>query len=347
MSSSSASPTHSIAYYIPPAKFEELDFQDFIDLCKEANIKVTELNDAFFDKHMHEKQAAPSFDLIVHTLSDIYSSEVDPSWLQLLQYIPLQKPSTIIVDPIEEVLPVLDRYEQNTILKKAAGNESLFRVPPFLRVLDEKIEEIVQALAQSNIQFPMICKPLKCDAPLKSHSHKIIFNAKHLEECERPYILQQFIAHDALLYRINMSKFSSPAAIELAKTTLVYSFTVGKEKLQIVERKSIRNLEDEQTHEVLAFSSYDVSAEGCDHHLSKQTKPPATALKPIDEAHLHRIAQVIQEEFRLNLISIDVLRIANSDAYAVIDVNYFPCYNGIDRPSTYIFQLCQRKLNSK
>lgn len=208
MSSTSAAPKFSIAYYVPPAKFEELEFQDFIRLCEEANIKVTSLNDEFFDKYLYEQHTVPSFDLILHTLSDIYCDHVDPSWLRLLQYIRMQNSNTIIVDPIDKITPLLDRYEQYTVLKQAAGNESLFKVPSFLRVLDEHIDEIVGALSQLNIEFPIICKPLKCDAPWKSHYHKIIFSAQQLSECERPCILQQFVEHDALLFKINISKLS-------------------------------------------------------------------------------------------------------------------------------------------
>lgn len=207
MTSSSSQPSlFSIAYYVPPAKFEEIDFQDFINLCHEENIKVTELNNEFFDKYMYEKHMAPSFNLILHTLSDIYCENVDPSWLRLLEYIRMQNSKTIITDPIDKISPLLDRYEQYSILTKAANKETLFHVPSYLRVLDENSNDIVQALSQLNITFPIICKPLKCDAPLKSHYHKIIFDAKHLEECERPCILQQFIEHDALLFKVNISK---------------------------------------------------------------------------------------------------------------------------------------------
>ena len=201
-----ASPSFSIAYYVPPVKFEELRFHEFIDLCDKAYITTTELNDQFFDKYMYEKKGAPSFDLILHTLSDIICEKVDPSWLRLLEYIRQQRPGTIVLDPPEKISPLLDRYEQYCVLIDAAYKDNLFHVPPLVRVLDDDAGDIIQALTKLKIRFPIICKPLKCDAPLKSHYHKIIFDVQHLSECERPCVLQQFIEHDAVLYKINVGK---------------------------------------------------------------------------------------------------------------------------------------------
>lgn len=187
--SSPASPPFRIAYYVPPVKFEELRFDEFIDLCDKAIITTTKLNDQFFDKYMYEKTGAPSFDLIVHTLSDIVCEKVDPSWLRLLEKIRQQRPGTIVLDPPEKISPLLDRYEQYCELIDAANKDNLFHVPPLVRVLDDAVGDIIQALAKLKIQFPIICKPLKCDAPLKSHYHKIIFDVQHLAECEPPCVL--------------------------------------------------------------------------------------------------------------------------------------------------------------
>lgn len=206
MSFSSESSSFSIGYYVPPVKFKELEFDDFVNLCKKFQIKLIELNDEFFDKYMYEHVDAPSFDLILYTLSDIVCEKVDPSWLRLLVYIQMQSSKTIIIDPLEKMYPTLDRYEQCCILKKVSERENLFYIPSFLRVLDEDIDQIVLSLSKLNIEFPIICKPLKCDAPIKSHYHKILFHPDHLKDCQRPYLLQEFIQHDALLYKVNISK---------------------------------------------------------------------------------------------------------------------------------------------
>ena len=114
-----------------------------------------------------------------------------------------------------------------------------------------------------------------------------------------------------------------------------------------MKRKSIRNLKDHQESETIAFDCTELSGYESDHYLSKQKEETSTSSKVPDENHLRRIAQSVREAFQLDLLSIDVLRVSNTDTYSVIDVNYFPCYNDIDRPSKYIFQLCLTKLNKK
>lgn len=207
MDSPASTPAYRLAYFVPTVKFDELRFDVFLGLCKEARIETTELTGEFFDKYLYERSNAPKFDLILHTLSDIVCETVDPAWLRLLEYLRMQDPdTTIIIDPPDKIFPLLDRYEQYLILSDAAAHDGVFHVPPSVRVLDEDVPSITQALAKLNITFPIMCKPLKCDAPLSSHYHKIIFDEEHLSECKLPCLLQQFIEHDALLYKINVGR---------------------------------------------------------------------------------------------------------------------------------------------
>ena len=133
----------------------------------------------------------------------------------------------------------------------------------------------------------------------------------------------------------------------LTKARNPFIFVVGNEKFQVVERKSIRNLKNQPPSETIAFNSVELSGFDSDHHLSKQTEPPLLSSKAVDQGRLFQIAQSVREAFQLNLLSIDVLKISNTDTYAVVDVNYFPCYNDVDHPSAYIFRTCLAKLNKK
>ncbi|UJR17311.1 hypothetical protein I4U23_004206 [Adineta vaga] len=317
-----------LAYFVPPVKFEELRFDVFLELCGQAQIATTELNDEFFNQYLKEKNNSPSFDLIIHTLSDIICETVDPAWLQLLDYLRMQSPKTIIIDSPDKIFPLLDRYEQYCILSDAAAKgANVFHVPPYLRVLEDDDEhDIESSLAKLSINFPLICKPLKCDAPLSSHYHKIVFDKEHLTECNRPCILQQFIEHDAVLFKINV---------------------VGKDIFQVVERKSVRNLKNEKIHDTIAFNSLDVSGLDSNDELSKNQNGISPSAKIIDETRLQNIAHLVREQFQLNLLSIDILKVSNTNDYAVVDVNYFPCYDSMDDAPQNIFRLCLSKLEAK
>ena len=218
--------TFTIGYYIPLEKFKELGFDEFVNLCEKSQIKSIQLNDEFFEKYMYAHVDAPSFDLILHTLSDIECENIDQTWLRLLQYIQTQSSKkTIIIDLPEKIYRVLDRYEQACILKKTSEKENLFYVPPFLRVLDEDTEQIMESISKLNMKFPMICKPLKCDAPIASHNHKILFRPDHLKNCQRPYILQEFVQHDAILFKVSISKYIFKDKSEL-NNRLIWKFSV-------------------------------------------------------------------------------------------------------------------------
>lgn len=61
---------------------------------------------------------------------------------------------------------------------------------------------------------------------------------------------------------------------------------------------------------------------------------------------MNQIARTVQGLFQLNLVGIDVILDRMTGDYAVIDVNYFPGYEGIKDFNAELFQLCQNLLRS-
>jgi inositol-1,3,4-trisphosphate 5/6-kinase / inositol-tetrakisphosphate 1-kinase len=118
---------------------------------------------------------------------------------------------------------------------------------------------------------------------------------------------------------------------------------VGKNNFHIVQRNSIRNLEDFTSKQTIAFHSSEVSSSQADHILV--SIDPALSMLPVNEPMIKRIAQIVQNLFELNLVGIDIIIDRITGHYAVIDVNYFPGYEGITNFSTELFQLCQRLLH--
>ena len=64
-----------------------------------------------------------------------------------------------------------------------------------------------------------------------------------------------------------------------------------------------------------------------------------------DHEIVNKIAQTVQNLFELNLVGIDIIIDRNTGDYAVIDVNYFPGYEGVTDFSTQLFDLCQHLLH--
>jgi inositol-1,3,4-trisphosphate 5/6-kinase/inositol-tetrakisphosphate 1-kinase len=85
-----------------------------------------------------------------------------------------------------------------------------------------------------------------------------------------------------------------------------------------------------------------VSSSQADHILLERDQ---TITITVDHKIINKIAQTVQKLFELNLVGIDIIIDNNTGDYAVIDVNYFPGYEGITDFSTELFHLCQHLLH--
>lgn len=190
VSSTPLDSTHPlIGYSLARKKFAKLHFEQFLLLCKRAKIDTVELYGDYFDR---SNDRIP--DLIIHKL------EEDSSSLRLIDEIrSLTSKSTILLDPFESIAKLLDRFDQYSLLN---SKRQIYIVPNFIRVqLDDNPTMIERRLFDNRISFPVLCKPIQAHGE-KSHLMKIIFNREHLIDVEPPCVLQQFIDHDGVLFKI-------------------------------------------------------------------------------------------------------------------------------------------------
>lgn len=280
----------------------------FLSLCQQHHIDTIEIRrDSFEQSNCRIPQ------LIIHKFED------DDTSRYLIERIrQLPKSSITILDEFESIARLLDRYEQYSTFN---CEQKSYHVPPFIRVTAEQTNQsIEQLLKQYKISFPILCKPMQAHGD-KSHDMKIIFDVEHLNDIDKPCVLQQFIDHDGILFKV---------------------FAIGENNYHIVQRNSIRNLSDHSSHETISFHSSEVSSSQAAHHLISIDR-----LKSIeyDEKQIHEITRTIQKLFRLNLIGIDIIIDRQTRAYAVIDVNYFPGYESVNEFSQELFDLCQHLLS--
>jgi len=136
----------------------------------------------------------------------------------------------------------------------------------------------------------------------------IIFNESGLKDCQLPCVAQDFINHNAILYKV---------------------FVVG-ERFHVVERPSFKNFYQEDCNllSTIFFNSHDISKSWSKSKwsiLSEQDIP--LTIKPNYEI-FEMIVKNIQEIFGLILVGIDVVIENHTGKYAIIDVNVFPGYDG-------------------
>lgn len=316
-----------IGYYIPRKKFSKLHFEQFLLQCKHYHIDTIEIT---FDYFEGLNVRIPQ--LIIHKLEDDVLSHV---LIEKIRSLP--KLSTIILDEFDSISRLLSRFDQYSLLN---SNQKHYVVPPFIRVTNDDSKSMIEKMLINNrISFPIMCKPIQAHGD-KSHDMKIIFDVQHLNDIDKPCVLQQFIDHDGILFKAFASKFIKT----LLKfcCTVFFFILVGQNNYHIVQRNSIRNLHSYPSKETIAFHSSEVSSSQADHILLSSDQ---SIVIRFDHELVHKIARIVQNLFELNLVGIDIIIDRNTGDYAVIDVNYFPGYEGVTDFNLQLFDLCQHLLH--
>lgn len=183
-----------IGYYLSRKKLSKLRFDQFLQLCKHFHIDTIELTHDYFERI---NTRIP--ELIIHKLEDDIISRTLYEKIRLLP-----KTSTIILDEFDSISKLLNRYEQYSILN---SNQKSYIVPPFICVTNDDNQLMIENMLINNqILFPIMCKPIQAHGE-KSHDMKIIFDIQHLNDIDKPCVLQQFIDHDGILFKVFASKF--------------------------------------------------------------------------------------------------------------------------------------------
>lgn len=183
-----------IGYYLSRKKFSKLRFDQFLLRCKNYHIDTVELTPDYF-----ERSDARIPQLIIHKLEDDA-----PSRILTETFLRLPKLSTIILDEFDSVSKLMNRYEQYALLD---SNKRLYVVPPFICISNDDNKVMIEKkLMHNHIKFPIMCKPIPAHGD-KSHDMKIIFDVQHLDDIDKPCVLQQFVDHDGVLFKVFASEF--------------------------------------------------------------------------------------------------------------------------------------------
>eukprot|EP01135_Chromosphaera_perkinsii_P008441 Nk52_evm9s1360 gene=Nk52_evmTU9s1360 len=255
-----------------------------------------------------------------------------------------------VIDPLSATAATVSRVELFDILMEKSREKSCpFEVPNYALIAPENSKMWQIGLlpryshqfsvfksfrtfirnkdeTKHDLNFPILCKPnIGSGSPL---SHKMLIIEKEdvlnkvllesesgsvdvniLNILEDGAVAQEFINHDAVLWKV---------------------FVCGSH-IDFVRRPSIKNSKEflpELADGVICFSSHEISKPGCTHVLSLSGNEDLIA----DEAtsrRLKNIALSIQKMLGLSLFGVDVIENKSTNAYVVIDVNYFPGYDGV------------------
>ncbi|KAH9394501.1 Inositol-tetrakisphosphate 1-kinase [Tyrophagus putrescentiae] len=261
-------------------------------------------------------EAQGPFDAIIHKLSDVMC-KADRDSLAAQQVKSFENyakahPEVVIIDSLDNVRKVLDRSRQYQIIddSELASEDGVF-TPTFVEMTSTDVQENLNKMKEYSVKFPFVCKPILAHGTKYAHKMSIIFDENGLKDINPPCVAQTFINHNARLFKL----------------------FIIRDRYFVIERPSIKNFKPSDKYETVHFDSHDISKPYSSSELTaldeEDAKTADIAITP-EKERLDRIVKVIRGELGLNLMGIDVIIENETGRYAIIDMNSFPGYDGVD-----------------
>lgn len=230
----------------------------------------------------------------------------------------------VILDPLENVRKLLDRYLSYKVIQESDLFNNEMSIPTFIEITTTDSSEISEKLKEANVNYPFMCKPSVAHGSKLAHNMSVIFNETGLKDCRPPCVAQSFVNHNAVLYKI---------------------FIVGDYHC-VVERPSLKNFYP-GNFDTINFDSHDVSKADSKSALSvlDPTDLNTETIKPNPE-RLTDIVGRIRKALGMSLLGVDVVIENETGKYAIIDINAYPGYDGFPNFFDALMILIEDTINS-
>ncbi|KAK3542658.1 hypothetical protein QTP86_032391 [Hemibagrus guttatus] len=252
-------------------------------------------------------------DAIIHKLTD-HIVEADQNVIEAQRLVQSVQdyidahPETVILDPLPGIRTLLDRFRSYTLIHRMEECMQDERIcsPPFLVLSSGCGPDMLEQLRKRDITFPFMCKTQVAHG-VNSHEMAIIFSEEDLKDITPPCVLQSFINHNAMLYKV---------------------FVVG-EAYSVVERPSIRNFPSGPTdRRAISFNSHHVSKPESSSDLTSRENVEGQCRAPSADV-IQKISRCLRQILGVSLFGIDIIINNQTGQHAIIDINAFPGYEGV------------------
>lgn len=301
-----------VGFLVSRRKMRKSIFDTFMQLCGKTGIDLVEVD---LDRPLEEQGP---FDLIIQKITDYMAAatEGDKEAIKTIKKVEMyikDHPEIIIIDPMESIHKLFDRTTSYQIMKECEILEEGVRVfvPNFVQFDELDYKQNLMRIEKAGVLFPMICKTVIGHGSGFCHEMALIFNKEGLQDLtQAPCVVQQFVNHDAVLFKV---------------------FVAG-DKHYIVERPSIKNFYKTTTKEMktIFFSSHDVSKPDSGSYLSELDNDDSDSKSStgLDENLVLKLVRKLQPKLNLTMFGIDIVVEKGTGHHVVIDINYFPGYEG-------------------
>ncbi|XP_024125871.1 inositol-tetrakisphosphate 1-kinase isoform X2 [Oryzias melastigma] len=296
-----------VGYWLSEKKMKKLNFQAFADLCRKRGIDVVQL-----DLSQPLEDQGP-LDVIIHKLTDLIleADQNDSQAVMLVQrvqdYIDAH-PETVVLDPLPAIRTLLDRCKSYQLVHRIESRMQDERIcsPPFMVLNTECSPDVLEDIKKQGLTFPFICKTRVAHGT-NSHEMAIIFSEEDLKNVTPPCVIQSFINHNAVLYKV---------------------FVVG-DSYTVVERPSLKNFPaGPADRKAIFFNSHNVSKPESSSDLTSRANVEGVSQPPCDDV-IRELTRSLRQALGVSLFGIDVIINNQTGQHAVIDINAFPGYEGV------------------
>uniref|UniRef100_A0A3Q1APQ7 Inositol-tetrakisphosphate 1-kinase n=1 Tax=Amphiprion ocellaris TaxID=80972 RepID=A0A3Q1APQ7_AMPOC len=302
-----------VGYWLSEKKMKKLNFQAFADLCRKRGIEVVQL-----DLSQPLEDQGP-LDVIIHKLTDLIleADQNDSQAVLLVQrvqdYIDAH-PETIVLDPLPAIRTLLDRCKSYQLIHRIESCMQDDRIcsPPFMVLNTECSPDVLEQIKRQGLTFPFskclcLCHPLNIQTSHCSLLMAIIFSEEDLKDVKPPCVIQSFINHNAVLYKV---------------------FVVG-DSYTVVERPSLKNFPaGPADRKAIFFNSHNVSKPESSSDLTSRENVEGVSQPPSDDV-IRELSRSLRQALGVSLFGIDVIINNQTGQHAVIDINAFPGYEGV------------------
>ena len=284
--------------------------------CKNKNIQLIDIDlDGLIE-------GQGPFDIILHKILEFRNEDRQKGDKVLEKFIEYINEHTYIklLDPVSTCRLLADRFLTMSSVKKCEfRSETTGRavfVPNFcyLDLSCSGVSAMKAALQENKLYYPLIVKHfMGASLGKEAHEMSIIFNENGLFDIKTPCFVQQFHNHSGCMLKV---------------------YTVGM-KYYICKRPSIRDL-TAGSFATVHFNSSDISKRGKSSPLHKDISNYNSMDDVInnDSSLLDRdivmeLLMRLRDQFEFTLLGIDIIVDTESSDYGIIDINYFPGYDGV------------------
>ncbi|KAK1894434.1 Inositol-tetrakisphosphate 1-kinase [Dissostichus eleginoides] len=293
---------------------------DLLDACWKRGIEVVQL-----DLSQPLEEQGP-LDVIIHKLTDLIleADQNDSQAVLLVQrvqdYIDAH-PETIVLDPLPAIRTLLDRCKSYQLIHRIESCMQDERIcsPPFMVLNTECSPDVLEQIKRQGLTFPFICKTRVAHGT-NSHEMAIIFSEEDLKDVKPPCVIQSFINHNAVLYKVFV---------------VGDSYTVsGNEQVRRPDTSLPRPSTSRQGHiyldnrEAIFFNSHNVSKPESSSDLTTRENVEGVSQPPSDDV-IRELSRSLRQALGVSLFGIDVIINNQTGQHAVIDINAFPGYEGV------------------